>query len=72
MSTIDTIEYIDKRLKTSRNNKIPSAFIGLDQSKAFLMTEHSILLSTLKHIGFDHNILSLMLSYFENRKQIVY
>ena len=47
-STIDAIELLHKKLQLSRQEKTPSIYISIDQSSAFSMIKHDILLKKIK------------------------
>ena len=71
MSAVDAIEIIHEKLLNSRLNNVPSILISIDQTSAFTMIEHKILIKKLEHIGFNFNSLNLMKSYLNNRTQRV-
>ena len=49
-----------------------SVLLQLDQSKAFDVVRHDILLRKIKALGFKNNALRLMENYLSNRKQYVH
>ena len=61
-------ELIDRLTYKLDNNKIPFN-IYIDLSKAFDTLNHSILLSKLHYYGIRNTALTLLKSYFTNRKQ---
>ena len=68
-STVYTAtELIDRLTYKLDNNKIPFN-IYIDLSKAFDTLNHSILLSKLHYYGIRNTALTLLKSYFTNRKQ---
>ena len=64
------LEVVDQIFTQMDDMKIPLN-IYLDLSKAFDSLNHQILLNKLKHYGFEDISMRLMVSYLENRKQIV-
>ena len=47
------------------------AFISIDQSAAYELIDHEILIEKMKIIGADEDTIELMISYLENRQQYV-
>ena len=72
MSTSDAVEMIHDKLLNSRSQNIPSCFVSIDQTQAFTMIQHSILMKKLDHIGFSYQALAIMKQYLMERKQKTY
>ena len=53
------------------NNDTETALLVIDQSKAYNLVKHEILLGKLEIIGFNPKSIQTMKSYLENRKQFV-
>ena len=64
------MELYNELLENVKNDK-EIALITLDQSKAFEIVDHEILLRKMKHIGFTDTTLKTMKSYLTTRKQYV-
>ena len=64
------MELYNKLLENVRNDK-EIALITLDQSKAFKIVDHEILLKKMRHIGFTDKTLKTLKSYLTTRKQYV-
>ena len=63
-------ELHDLMIEDSSNNQ-DAVLLILDQSKAYNIVSHEILLAKLKAIGFKSPALGLMSSYMEGRRQFV-
>ena len=72
LSPIDVIENIHERLKISKCTNTASILISLDQTGAFSMINHSILLQKINHIGFENSAINLIRSYLKDRQQLTY
>ena len=72
MSTIDAIEIIHKKLLKSRIENTPSIYISIDQTGAFSMINHEIMIKKLEHIGIRDKSSRIMSSYLKNRFQKTY
>ena len=70
-SPISALEIIHDKLMKSRIENTPSILIGLDQTSAFTMINHSILIDKFKHIRFSSKSIELMKTYLKDRKQAV-
>ena len=68
-STIFTATELIDRLTNKLDNKKTPFNIYIDLSKAFDTIDHSILLSKLHYYGIRNTALTLLKSYFTNRKQ---
>ena len=53
------------------DNKQVTGLLALDLSKAFDSIDHQILLTKLKHLGCDNNVLKFFQNYLEDRTQLV-
>jgi len=56
---------------TATENSQLTLLVLLDYSKAFDTINHSLLIATLKHIGFSNTAYDLIKNYLNNRKQCV-
>ena len=71
MSTTTTvIVLLDIWSKILESNK-NAVVLQLDQSAAYDMVDHPILIGKLEILGFDCNAINLMKSYLNNRRQMV-
>ena len=65
------IEIYDQLIQNINNDQ-DTALVLLDQSKAYEMVPHNILLQKFKTLGFKSKALQLMTSYLSDRKQYVH
>ena len=70
-TTTAIIELYENMLDAYENGEI-SSMIALDQSQAYDLIDHQIILQRLKIVGADKPTCDLMASYFEGRDQYVY
>ena len=70
-STQSLVTEVYDKLLEDFNNGIDTALITIDQSKAYEVVSHKILIEKMKIIGFLPQALQLMSSYLSERKQIV-
>ena len=70
-STQTLIQEIYEMLLTTMEKGETAAFIQLDQSKAYDVVSHPILLRKMQALGFNHKTVSIFRSYLADRKQYV-
>ena len=70
-STQTLVQEVYDRLLTALEEGKDSAFIQLDQSKAYDVIDHGILLDKMSYMGFNHKTIQLFKSYMTDRKQYV-
>ena len=70
-STQTLVQEIYDILLTSLENKETSAYIQLDQSKAYNVVCHSLLLQKIEALGFNQKTMNIFRSYLNQRKQQV-
>ena len=70
-STQSIVSEIHDKLLDNLENDTDSALVVLDQSKAYDVVCHSILLRKLEALGFKNQALNMMKSYLGDRKQFV-
>ena len=70
-STQSLVTEIHDKLLEDLTNDTDTALLILDQSKAYNIISHPILLRKLEVVGFKSQAIKLMTSYLENRKQFV-
>ena len=70
-STQTLIQEVYDRLLTSLEEGKDSAFVQLDQSKAYDVIDHEILIKKMQHLGFNKKAINIFKSYMFERKQYV-
>ena len=70
-STQTLIEELYDILLTSLESGDDAAFIQLDQSKAYDVIDHDILIAKMEIIGFNRKMLGIFRSYLSERRQYV-
>ena len=70
-STSHGITKLHDKIIESLEKKMICAVLFIDLKSAFDTIDHCILAKKLKHIGIKGNILQLLISYLENRKQFI-
>ena len=63
---------IHNKLRKRRVNNNSSILIGLHQTSAFTIINHTILIKKCIHIGFSNKTIALMKSYLKDRSQTVF
>ena len=70
-SSTTTILEIYNRMSIAKMKKKHAAIISMDQSGAFDVVDHPILLEKLRHIGLSNEAVATIQSFLKNRKQFV-
>ena len=70
-STRALVQEIYEMCVTSLENDETSALIQLDESKAYDVVSHKLLIGKIKLLGFNRNTINIFKSYLEERKQYV-
>ena len=70
-STQTLVQEVYDRLLTAMENGKDSAFMQLDQSKAYNVIDHDILLEKMKYLGFNSKTVRIFMNYMSDRKQYV-
>ena len=70
-STITALAEIQENIKNAKEDKIDSVLLAIDQSLAYAIVSHEILIEKLKVCGFAHPTVELLRDYLRDRKHRV-